>query len=273
MYDSALEWSLGQLPVLKAMTFSQGELFRRVTLLTNWLWMDERFDTRLDGLLAAILMTWKHCGRLPVTLIVNRITPKLKTLADEWGIHLMLKPDFKGGGGNSKDLNRNTILHLAEWFDTEYVLTFQDHAFPLRGGLEEFLDKWDYIGAPWPFDADDWITRLILPRRGHVGNGAFTLRSRNLCERVAYYYQKHFRLLPHCYLFNDDYFIGKTLPSWERGYRKDVRIAPPGVAARFALENNRQLQDEIDVLPFGFHGPDAFTYLVDKGYLPEDGRQ
>ncbi|MBQ3097853.1 MAG: hypothetical protein IJC66_06815, partial [Kiritimatiellae bacterium] len=59
--------------------------------------------------------------------------------------------------------------------------------------------------------------------------------------------------------------------SWERGYRKDVRIAPPEVAAMFALENNRQLQDEIGALPFGFHGPDAFAYLVEKGYLPKEG--
>ena len=271
MQDPALEWSLDQLPVLKAMRFSEGELYRRVTLLTNWLWMDDRFDTRLDGLLAAILMTWKHCGRLPVTLIVNRVTLKLEEMAGAWKINLVVKPGFKGGGGDCRDLNRNTILHLADWFDTEYVLTFQDHAFPLRSGLEEFLDKWDYIGAPWPFDADDWVTRLILPRRGHVGNGAFTIRSRNLCERVAYYYQRHFRFFPHCYLFNDDYFIGKTLPSWESGYHNEVRIAPPEVAARFALENNRQLQDEIGTLPFGFHGPDAFAYLVEKGYLREEG--
>ena len=273
MRDRALEWLLPQLLALKGRDYQKGPLAQRVTLLTNWLWMDERFDTRLDGLLAAILMTWKHCGKLPVSLIVNRVTDSLGKMAEEWGLRLIVKPEFKGGGGNSKDLNRNTILHLADWFDTDYVLTFQDHAFPLRSGLEEFLDKWDYIGAPWPFDADDWITRLLLPRRGHVGNGAFTLRSRKLCERVAHYYQRHFRFFPHCYLFNDDYFIGKTLPSWERSYRREVQIAPPEIAARFALENNRKLQDEIGVLPFGFHGPDAFTYLAEKGYLAgEDWR-
>lgn len=268
MNDSALEWLLPQLPALKARAYRETGLARRVTLLTNWLWMDERFDTRLDGLLAAILVTWKYCGRLPVTLVVNRITERLGGFADEWGIRLIYRPAFKGGGGNAKDLNRNVILHLAEWFDTDYVLTFQDHAFPLRSGLEEFLDQWDYIGAPWPFDADDWITRLLLPKRGHVGNGAFTLRSKNLCERTAYYYRRHFRFFPHCYLFNDDYFIGKMLPSWEGKYNKEVNIAPPEIAAKFALENNRRLQDSINVLPFGFHGPDAFSYLVEKGFFP-----
>ena len=53
MNDSALEWLLPQLPALKAHAYRETGLARRVTLLTNWLWMDERFDTRLDGLLAA----------------------------------------------------------------------------------------------------------------------------------------------------------------------------------------------------------------------------
>ena len=269
MSDSALKWLLDRLPELKQGEYPKGRFWNRVTLVTNWLWMDDRFDTRLNGLLGAVLMTWHHCGRVPVTLIVNRVTERLGKMAEEWGIRLIVEPEFKGGGGNARDLNRNTILHLGDWIDTEYALTFQDHAFPLRSGLEEFLGRWDYIGAPWPFDADDWITRLLLPRRGHVGNGAFTLRSRNLCDRVAYYYRRHFRFFPHCYLFNDDYFIGKTLPSWERNFLKEVRIAPPEIAARFSLENNRSLQDQIGELPFGFHGPEAFSYLMDKKLVKE----
>ena len=265
--DGALVWLNERMPELVAADYAPGDFFGRVTLLTNWLWMDERFDTRLDGLLGSVLMTWRHIGRVPVRLIVNRITPKLRKMADQWDFGLILKPEFKGGGGNGRDLNRNTICHMAEWFDTEYALTFQDHAFPLRPGLEEFLGSWDYVGAPWPLDCDDWITRILLPHRGHVGNGAFTLRSRNLCERTAYYYNRHFRWFPHCYLFNDDYFIGKTLPSWERNYLKEVRIPPPETAVRFALENNRKLQDSYGQLPFGFHGPDAFGYLRGRGLV------
>lgn len=263
--DSALVWLKNQLPLLKSARYEAGPLASRITLFTNWLWMDERFDTRLDGLLGAILMTWRHLGRLPVRLVVNRVTPALDHLASEWGWGLLLKPGYRGGGGNVRDLNRNTLLHLGEWFDTDYALTFQDHAFPLRPGIEEFLE-WDYVGAPWQ-DCDDWITRRLLPYRGLVGNGAFTIRSRNLCERVAFYYHRHFRFFPHCYLFNDDYFIGKTLPSWERNFLKEVRIPPPEVAARFALENNRALQDAYGELPFGFHGPEAFSYLRERGYV------
>lgn len=269
--DRSIEWVCRRLPDLKKLRYERGAFSDRVTLLTNWLWMDERFDVRLDGLLGAILMSWHHCGWMPVSLIVNRITAKLDSLSREWGIRLIHKPELKGGGGDSCDLNRNVLLHMADWFDTEYVLTFQDHAFPLRSGLDEFIGKWDYVGAPWPFNADDWITRMLLPHRGHVGNGAFTVRSKKLCERVSYYYGKYFSCFPHCYLFNDDYFIGKTLPSWMRNYTREVSIAPPEVAAGFSLENNRELQDAYNALPFGFHGPDAFSYLTEKGWLDIDG--
>lgn len=264
--DCALKWLNGKMPELTARKYDCGKFFDRVTLFSNWLWADERFDSRLDGLLGAILTTWSHIGRMPVRLLVNRTTPKLEKVAGDWGIELLLRPEFKGGSGAAKDLNRNVICHLADWVDTEYILTIQDHAFPLRAGLEEFIGEWDYVGAPWE-DTDDWITRLLLPRRGLVGNGAFTLRSRNLCDRAAYYFKKHFRFLPHCYLVIDDYFIGKTLPSWERNFRKEVRIADPVTAAKFALENNRKLQDDFGRLPFGFHGPDAFAYLKENGLV------
>lgn len=266
--DPALDWLSSQLTELKQTAFAETPLAQKVTLVSCWLWMDERFDSRLDGLLGAILMTWKHCGRLPVSLLVNRVTDKLRRMSDEYGIHLIVDPQIKGGGGSVRDLNRTVLTRATELFDTEYELTFQDHAFPLRPGLEEFIGKWDYIAAPWKFNKDDWITRLILPQRLDVGNGAFSLRSRNLCERTAYYYKRHFRFFPHCYLFNDDYFIGKTLPSWKRNYLKEVRIADPESAARFAFEENSELQERLGKLPFGFHGPKAFNSLMVNYHFP-----
>ena len=240
MGDCALEWLLDRLPELKRGNYPKGKFWDRITLLTNWLWMDDRFDTRLDGLLGAVLMAWRHCGRVPVTLIVNRVTERLGKMSEEWGIRLIVKQEFKGGGGNSRDLNRNIMV----------------------GNLPAHT----LLGVSAARNRDAGVGQC---RAGHVGNGAFTLRSRNLCDRVAYYYRRHFRFFPHCYLFNDDYFIGKTLPSWERNFLKEVKIAPPEIAARFALENNRSLQDQFGELPFGFHGPEAFLYLMDKKLVKE----
>jgi hypothetical protein len=201
--------------------------------MTAWLWRDERFDSLLDSLLAAILMAWRYCGRLPVVLLVNRETPSLLQMARQWGLHLQVEPHIKGGEGNVKELNRYLILNLAKWVDTKYVLSFQNHAFPIRTGLNDFLEKYDYIGAPWVFGKDDWITRFLLRHRGDVGNGGFALRSRRLC------------------------------------YRKTIQIAPPEVAATFSLEDNVELHESIHASPFGFHGPSAFAYLQREGKIPD----
>jgi hypothetical protein len=265
--DPVVEWQRHHLHALMASSFREPGS-SDVTLLTYWLWVDERFDSLLDSLLTAVLMAWKMCGRLPVTLIVNRITPPLLKMSEEWGIRLSFEAHIKGGGGNVRELNRDAILNLAKRFSTEYALTFQHHAFPLRPGLLDFLGRYDYIGAPWAFGKDDWVTRLLLPHRLDVGNGAFTLRSRKLCETTAHYFRKY-RFLPHCYLFNDDYFIGKTLPSWEKEYRKSIRIAPPEVAATFSLEDNIALHKSLHAQPFGFHGPSAFLHLMSEGQIQD----
>lgn len=266
--DPVFEWQTRNLPALREKSFSPA-CSRDVTLITNWLWGDDRFDTLLDSLLSAVLMTWHTCGRLPVVLIVNRVTPALQKMSDEWNIRLVLLPHLRGGGGNARDLNRDSILNLASRFDTDYALTFQNHAFPIRASLEDFIGKYDYIGAPWNFGKDDWITRRLLRHRGDVGNGAFTLRTRRLCEMIAWYYRRKYKLIPHCYLVIDDYFIAKTLPSFERKYRETIRIASAEEAATFALEENVALHEALHARPFGFHGPAAFARLTSEGQIPD----
>ena len=268
--DPVLEWQARNLPALKRFAF-QPPCSSEVTLITGWLWRDERFDALLDSLLAAILMAWRFCGRLPVVLLVNRETPALLKMAQEWGLRLQVEPHIQGGGGNAKTLNQDAILNLPKRFDTDYVLSFQNHAFPLRAGLEAFLGKYDFIGAPWVFGKDDWITRLLLRHRHDVGNGAFSIKSRQLCEMAAWYYRRKYKLLPYCYLVIDDYYLGKTLPSFEKRYRETIRIASPEIAATFALEDNVELHEAIQARPFGFHGPAAFKVLQREGQIPEFG--
>lgn len=264
--DPVLAWQARNLPILRKAAYA-GPCSPDVTMISHWLWGDDRFDTLLDSLLASILMAWRNCGRLPVVLVVNRVTPRLKKMVTEWGIGLMVETTMRGGGGNVRDLNRDAIMNLHNRFGSHYVLTFQNHAFPLRPTLLEFLGKYDYIGAPWVFGKDDWVTRLLLRNRQDVGNGAFTLRSRELCEMTAYYFRRKYRHLPHCYLFNDDYFIGKTLPSCEKRFRETIRIAPPEAAATFSLEDNVKLHRAVHARPFGFHGPSAFRQLLVEGQI------
>jgi len=266
--DPVLEWQARNLPALKQLSFKP-PCSSDVTLITAWLWRDERFDSLLDSLLAAILMAWRSCGRLPVVLLVNRETPALLNMAQAWGLRLLVETQIQGGGGNVKTLNLEAIVNLPKRFDTKYVLSFQNHAFPIRAGLEDFLGEYDFIGAPWVFGKDDWITRFLLRHRHDVGNGAFSIKSRELCEMTAWYYQRKYKWLPYCYLLIDDYFIGKTLPSFEKRYRETIRIAAPEVAASFALEDNVELHAAINAHPFGFHGPTAFSRLLREGQVAD----
>lgn len=238
-----------------------------VTLVAYHFWDDNQIDRQFDFLAAAVRETWHHCGLLKTVLVVNRITQKLEDFsATSAGmVKLDLCPDLIPGDLYSMSVDCISRLHKR--FDTDHALIVQNDGFPIRPGLESFLGTYDYWGAPWPFGKDDGITRFLLRHRSDVGNGGFSLRSKRLCEMTDWYYRRKYKLIPHCYLMTEDYFICKTLPSFEKRYRETVRIAPPDAAATFSLEDNVQLHEGVHAHPFGFHSPAAFAYLQRKGLV------
>ena len=80
---------------------------------------------------------------------------------------------------NMKDYARYMIYHLHEHVVTDFVLTIQHDGFIRRRGIEDFL-HYDYVGAPWPWREQGFVT----PFGEHiaVGNGGFSLRSKKLTE-------------------------------------------------------------------------------------------
>lgn len=113
---------------------------------------------------------------------------------------------------------------------TKHVLIVQPDGYVLNAKLwtNQFL-QYDYIGAPW-------FQQKGVPA-GMVGNGGFSLRSRNLLEAVS-------RLAPSS---PEDACIclthGQTLE--EQGFR----FAPTSLAARFSHEDGKRRPT------FGFHTP------------------
>lgn len=240
-----------------------------VTVVAYHFWEGDRFDTQFDYLECSIRETWHHCGLLKTVLVVNRLTRRLEDFAaaaSDW-VRLDLCRDLVPG--NLYSMSVDCISQLHRRFNSAYALIVQNDGFPVRSGLDAFLEKYDYIGAPWVLGKDDWITRLLLRHRHDVGNGGFSLRSKNLCEQTAWYYQRKYKLLPQFYFLTEDYFICKTLPSFERRYREWIRIAPTEVAATFSLEDNIELHDAVQSRPFGFHGARAFSYLQHEGFIPD----
>jgi len=242
-----------------------------VTLVVYHFWDALLFDGRFDELESAIREAWHHCGFLKTILVVNRVTRRIEDFAEEatgW-VSLHLCTDLIPGDLYSMSID--CILRLHTRFHSDYVLIIQNDGFPIRPGLEAFLGVYDYIGAPWRFDRDDRVTRFLLRHRSDVGNGGFSLRSKRLCEMSAWYYRRKYKLIPHCYLMTEDYFICKTLPSFEKRYRETIRIAPPDAAATFSLEDNVQLHEGVHAHPFGFHSPAAFAYLQRQGLISKSG--
>lgn len=237
---------------------------RDVTAVIHWFWDDERFDSEWFTASVAVGMTRRHCGAIPVVLVANRITPTVEASCAEQGVRLVVEPGLKPG---LPGLNVEYIANLHRRFDTRFALVIQNDGFPLRPGLDEFVGPYDYIGAPWDLDGDDWIARLLFRRHGEVGNGGFSLRSRALCERAAWYYRRGYKRIPFCYLVVDDIFLCRVLPSFERRYRRDTVFAPVDVAARFSLERDARRYRASGAPPFGFHGRPAFAQLAADGHV------
>jgi Protein of unknown function (DUF5672) len=116
------------------------------------------------------------------------------------------------------------LRELWQQVHTKHVLIVQPDGYVLNAKLwtNQFV-QYDYIGAPW-------FQQKGVPA-GTVGNGGFSLRSRNLLEAVS-------RLAPSS---PEDACICLT----QQGFR----FAPTSLAARFSYEDGKRRPT------FGFHTP------------------
>lgn len=218
----------------------------------------------------ALRETYRWCGRLRTTLVVNRLTEDLEAFASDCGPWLRVDIDETLRPGDIAGFSRNMIRTLPDRFDTPYLLNIHPDGFPLRTGLDDFVGQWDYIGGPWRTDRDDWITCRLLTRWDGAGNGGFALRTRTICELGAAAYRRFWKMIPDCYLLYEDIFFTRFLPRWQPGYARQVSLAPRTAAAAFSFCENAAAQKEYGRLPFGFHSWKAFRSLVEAGVVNTD---
>jgi hypothetical protein len=160
-------------------------------------------------------------------------------------INLYINGDFSHEGVNITSINQSSIddynawcqTKLADSFNTEYVLVFQDDGFPINANnwTDEFYD-YDYIGAPWPL-------YIGWPKENfQVGNGGFSLRSKRLCARVQSF--------PVSSSNEDAVLCSNLKPVLEK---EGFKWASVDVAKRFAIEFHIDENHTLDSV-FGFHG-------------------
>lgn len=226
-----------------------------VTALAYCFWPAECLDERFFTIEAALRATWAQCGRLRTKLVTSLLTPRIAAFCEAEGVACDVAPALSG---NLRAMSDDCIRQLHRRFETPYVLIVQNDGFPLRPGLEAFVGPYDYVGAPWP--RPTWYTGLLFPYpRFAVGNGGFSLRSRTLCETVAWHATHRYRLLPSSWFRTEDIFYARVLRRCEGNYRRTMRFAPPEIAAQFAVEHNWALCQGQGGRPFGFHSAPAFV--------------
>lgn len=239
----------------------------RVTVLAYSFWEDDADGKRLDALESAILETWHHCGQLPTVLVSARPSPRLEQLleAHEGRIALQIEPRLQPGNLYSMSVDCNSRLHTR--FDTEFVLVIQDDGFPLRTGLEEYLGRFDFIGAPYV--RNKWYLQAVCRLfKCQVCNGGFSLRSHRICEMASFHWNRKYHAFPDCDAVSEDYFYTKTLPLREPGYRR--RIVMPSFLEALDFSYDAVFPYHGTRPPFGFHGALAFKLLNEAGALDPD---
>lgn len=121
---------------------------------------------------------------------------------------------------------------------TSHVLTVHLDGFILNADLwDPTWLHFDYIGAPWP----EGLLRHYHPNWIHrVGNGGFSLRSREFCKRAAQ--------LPRTGLLFDLFVCQVARRELES---KGLKYAPVSEALKFSRE---LVTSETPERTFGFHG-------------------
>lgn len=158
------------------------------------------------------------------------------------------------------------LTKLHNYIDSTHCILIQDHALisNTSSWTNEFLN-YDYIGSPWPLYL---INQLMLnlrigldlqgqpfnnelnlenynPQNYRVGNGAFSLRSKKLLQKIASFENKY----PNKPEDNIISIYEKHLLE-----KESIKIAPIEVASVFSVEMPTEYNPYADrSITFGFH--------------------
>jgi hypothetical protein len=251
------QWLLGRLHEMRSPAdFSKGPA--DVTVLAYHFWAEEESDERFRFIEASVRETWRQCGLMKTVLVVDAPPPYAVAFAGDFSpwVDIQVEPGLVPGQIHTMSVDCNG--KLCTRFATSHVLLVQNDGFPLRPGLEDFLGKWDYIGAPYVRDA--WWKRAVCRALGcWVSNGGFSLRTHDICERAAYYWEKKYKDRGDSHDVTEDLFYTQTLPIREHDYRRHVHVADNRSALAFSYD--ALVPMDCKALPFGFHRDCTFAVL------------
>ncbi len=243
------------------MQFHVSRHFEDVTIVA-YTFPKEADSELFDYLECSILHTWSVLGKLKTVIVANRCFKKLEEFAKRHdGVRVEVEPSLVPG--RIETMSADCCARLYSRFSTPYCLIVQDDGFALKDMLDEFLGKYDYIGAPYV--RISWWRNAVCRILGYwMSNGGFSLRSRRICEAAARYWARYEKYHPSEHTVDDLYYT-KTLPLRHLGFRLKYRIAPNTVALRFSYD--ALVKQPVRNLPMGFHRDVTFAEFMDSGMM------
>lgn len=261
-------WEKLNLEDLRKYVFCPSKWRGKITLLIHSFQSDEEMFYVNEF---PILHTWKMLGVLSTVIITDRKTKQIQDLMDRFpnDITIRISPDLKCGDGLS--LSWDCLNNLDKYFDTPYCLIIQDDGFPIRDNMDDFLYKWDYIGAPCVKDLPRQYLADILLR--DCLNGGFSLRSHVLCTATTkawkdWGYMAHKKM---GWTMSEDWFYS-IHSRYNPIHRLRYRFPWAPQARRFSVMDFIGGIDirKLRFTPFGIHGPTTVYFyrdeLVNLGY-------
>ncbi len=239
-----------------------GTINAAVTVLAYHFRERDGYETAFAGVRHAIEETWRRCGSLKTVLVVNERQPCVDAfVAEHPNVDVQVEPSLVPGDIHTMSIDCNSRLHTR--FTTPYVLVVQNDGYPLRRGLEDFVGRYDFIGAPYVRNA--WWKNLVCRTLNcWTQNGGFSLRSRRICEAAAKLWNEKYHSMGKCVNSSEDIFYTQFLPLHDRTYRRTFRLATNRESLRFSWDAIVPIPPPKD-LPFGFHGIKSFEALKRTG--------
>ena len=222
-----------------------------VTVLAYHFWKEEGYEAAFAGVQHAIEETWRHCGTLKTVIVVNARQPCVTAFESAHpNVEVQVEPSLVPGEIHSMSVDCNSKLYTR--FTTPYVLIVQNDGYPLRPGLDDFVGRYDFIGAPYV--RDSWWKNLVCRMFNcWTQNGGFSLRSRRICEAAAKLWNEKYHALGKCVNSSEDIFYTQFLPLHDRAYRRTFRLATNRESLRFSWDAIVPILPPRE-LTFGFHG-------------------
>lgn len=257
------EWQKLRLNTIHADKLDYGTGPDSVTVLCYY-WGAEAVhpDTQFYRIESAFRETWLNCGMMKSVVVTDKPTEPLNNFAEKFPcLEIQIEPSLVPG--NLYTMSADCDSRLVDRFSTRDLMIIQDDGFPLRKGIEDFIGKWDYIGAPYV--RDRFLPRMAARLFNHwTMNGGFSMRSHRCCELAAKYWKEEFSTYGDVHAVGEDAYYTETLIRLRSEYRRTMRLADNRTAIRFAWDSI--VPYNIKTQPFGFHRACTFETLAAKGW-------